>query len=73
MLLLVRRCPTLLQGSHFVTTLFVCRMTGGTLAGSDEGLAWDWFAPDALPPDLTAYAKVWLADALPESGPLFVR
>jgi 8-oxo-dGTP pyrophosphatase MutT (NUDIX family) len=49
---------------HYVTTLFLCRVQGGTLAGNDEGLAWGWFAPDALPADLTAYARVWLADAL---------
>jgi ADP-ribose pyrophosphatase YjhB (NUDIX family) len=49
---------------HYVTTLFVCQVQGGTLAGNDEGLAWGWFAPDALPPDLTHYARVWLADAL---------
>lgn len=49
---------------HYVTTLFDCRVQGGTLAGNDEGLAWGWFAPDTLPPDLTDYARVWLADAL---------
>jgi 8-oxo-dGTP pyrophosphatase MutT (NUDIX family) len=49
---------------HFVTTLFRCTVVAGTLHGNDEGLAWDWFAPDALPADLTAYARVWLADAL---------
>jgi 8-oxo-dGTP pyrophosphatase MutT (NUDIX family) len=49
---------------HFVTTLFRCTVAGGTLVGNDEGLAWGWFEPDALPVDLTAYARVWLADAL---------
>jgi 8-oxo-dGTP diphosphatase len=49
---------------HFVTTLFVCRAGVGTLAGNEEGLEWGWFAADALPDDLTAYARVWLADAL---------
>jgi 8-oxo-dGTP pyrophosphatase MutT (NUDIX family) len=52
---------------HFVTTLFRCRVTGGTLAGNDEGLDWGWFSPDALPDDLTAYARVWLADALSDA------
>jgi ADP-ribose pyrophosphatase YjhB (NUDIX family) len=51
---------------HFVTTVFVCRVQGGTLDGNDEGVAWDWFSPDAFPADLTPYAKVWLADALSE-------
>jgi 8-oxo-dGTP diphosphatase len=59
---------------HFVTTLFVCQVTSGTLVGSDEGLAWGWFAPDALPPNLTAYARVWLADALaPDAEPPVIR
>ena len=49
---------------HFVTCLFAGRVTSGTLEGSAEGLAWDWFAPEALPPDLLPYARVWLADAL---------
>lgn len=52
---------------HFVTTLFLCRAEAGTLVGNDEGLDWRWFPADALPADLTAYARVWLADAL--SGP----
>lgn len=58
---------------HFVTTLFRCRVAGGTLVGSDEGLAWGWFVPDALPPDLTAYARIWLRDALAERTEIAVR
>ena len=58
---------------HFVTALFVCRVVSGTLTGSDEGLAWGWFAPHALPDDLTGYARVWLPDALAEGGQLFTR
>jgi 8-oxo-dGTP pyrophosphatase MutT (NUDIX family) len=58
---------------HFVTTLFLCRVKAGTLVGNDEGLDWGWFEPDALPADLTAYARVWLADALSNSGQLLVR
>ena len=58
---------------HFVTTLFRCRVNAGTLAGSDEGLAWAWYQPDALPPDLTAYARVWLADALADNPQLVIR
>jgi 8-oxo-dGTP pyrophosphatase MutT (NUDIX family) len=52
---------------HFVTTLFRCRVSGGALAGNDEGLDWAWFSPDALPEDRTAYARVWLADALSDA------
>ncbi len=58
---------------HFVTTLFVCRVKAGTFRGSDEGLAWEWFAPDALPDGLTTYARVWLADALAERADVTIR
>src|SRR4051794_38867021 len=58
---------------HYVTTLFLCRVQSGVLAGNDEGLAWAWFAPDALPADLTAYARVWLADALAGGDETVIR
>jgi 8-oxo-dGTP pyrophosphatase MutT (NUDIX family) len=58
---------------HFVTTLFLCRAEPGTLAGNDEGLAWGWFPADALPDDLTAYARVWLADALGDWEAVVIR
>jgi 8-oxo-dGTP pyrophosphatase MutT (NUDIX family) len=59
--------------TQFVTTLFACRVVSGSLTGSDEGLAWEWFAPEALPPELTAYAQVWLADALANRLDVIVR
>jgi 8-oxo-dGTP pyrophosphatase MutT (NUDIX family) len=59
--------------TQFVTTVFRCRVVGGSFVGSDEGLAWAWFAPDALPPDLTAYARVWLADALANAPEVRIR
>jgi 8-oxo-dGTP pyrophosphatase MutT (NUDIX family) len=58
---------------HYVTTLFLCRVVGGTLVGNDEGLAWAWFPPDALPDDLTAYGRVWLADALAARAETVIR
>lgn len=58
---------------HFVTTLFLCRVEAGTLVGNDEGLAWDWFSADALPEELTSYARVWLADALGGRAGMVVR
>ena len=58
---------------HFVTTVFRCRLAGGTLIGNDEGLDWAWFPPDALPDDLTAYARVWLADALADRADIVIR
>ncbi len=59
--------------TQFVTTLFWCRVVSGSFVGSDEGLAWEWFALDALPPDLTAYAQVWLADALANRPDVAIR
>ena len=58
---------------QFVTALFACRVTAGRLQGSDEGSAWDWFSPDALPEDLLPYARIWLADAAKDSSDLIVR
>lgn len=48
---------------QFITALFACRVTGGTLRGSDEGTEWRWCPPDDLPEPLLPYAHVWLADA----------
>jgi 8-oxo-dGTP diphosphatase len=57
---------------QFVTALFACQVTGGTLRGSDEGMEWGWFAPWDLPEPLLPYARVWLADAAsgPDSEPV---
>jgi hydroxymethylpyrimidine/phosphomethylpyrimidine kinase len=49
---------------HFVTCVFACRVTGGELTGSEEGLEWGWFAPDQLPENLLDYARIWLEDGL---------
>lgn len=58
---------------QFVTALFACEMTAGRLQGSDEGSAWDWFPPDALPEDLLPYARIWLADAAAHGSDPIVR
>jgi ADP-ribose pyrophosphatase YjhB (NUDIX family) len=58
---------------HFVTCLFCCRVLEGTLQGSMEGTAWEWFQPDALPEDLLPYARVWLQDALSDPQRVAVR
>ncbi len=58
---------------HFVTALFACRVTAGHLRGSDEGSAWGWFPPDALPEDLLPYARIWLADAAADGSAPIVR
>jgi len=58
---------------QFVTCLFACRLRGGDLQGSEEGTAWAWFAPSALPEDLTAYARVWLRDAFSGGVQVLIR
>lgn len=58
---------------HFVTCLFACRNAIGHLRGSEEGLAWAWFAPDELPSGLLPYAEVWLRDALAVDRDTVVR
>lgn len=58
---------------HFVTSLFVCRAETSEVSGSDEGLAWEWFSPDALPDDLLPYARVWISDALDRDSSTRVR
>jgi 8-oxo-dGTP diphosphatase len=58
---------------HFVTSLFSCRLRGGRLEGSNEGMAWEWFAPEGLPEPLLPYAEVWLCDALSDQARTVVR
>jgi ADP-ribose pyrophosphatase YjhB (NUDIX family) len=55
--------------THFITCVFRCITAGGPLRGSSEGVAWDWFPPDALPAPLLHYAEVWLADAFAAPAP----
>ena len=58
---------------HFVTTLFRCpghRRDAGRLG---RGIGLGLVPADALPPDLTAYARVWLADALADNPQLVIR
>lgn len=58
---------------HFITNLFTRRIQAGQLEGSDEGTAWEWFAPEALPEPLLPYAVRWLTDALAEHTHAVVR
>ncbi|HLG51865.1 MAG TPA: NUDIX domain-containing protein [Chloroflexota bacterium] len=61
------------QMVHFVTALFTVRARGDAFWGSDEGVAWDWFKPDALPADLLPYAVVWISDALAGAAEPLIR
>ena len=59
--------------THFITSVFSCRLlreSDGPEAGDSE---WDWRPPGSLPSDLTPYAQVWLEDALAYEGRPAVR
>jgi len=58
---------------HYVTSLFECRVTGGTLATSPETLELGYFDPSALPQDTVPLHRVRIADALNASGGPFIR
>jgi len=58
---------------HFITTIFRCRLDADTIEGSDEGNAWSWFWPGALPTGLTIYSKTWLETALAAAATVLVR
>jgi hypothetical protein len=49
------------------------RRISGDLHGSEEGTAWDWFAPSKLPDELLGYAVVWLSDAFANDAAVRVR
>ena len=55
--------------THFITTVFRCQARSANVRGSDEGLAWKWFSPDALPAPMLPYAAAWLRDAFADGPP----
>lgn len=54
------------EAIHFVTSLFVCRASSNEFEGSEEGIAWGWYASEELPEPLLPYAEQWLDDAIAE-------
>ncbi len=58
---------------QYVSSLFECRITGGAPLLSDETLALDWCAPDALPAEFVPNHRVRLADALMGQAAAFYR
>ncbi|WP_103019880.1 NUDIX hydrolase [Salinibacter altiplanensis] len=54
------------EAIHFVTSLFVCRASSSQFEGSEEGIAWGWYAPEELPEPLLPYAERWLDDTIAE-------
>jgi ADP-ribose pyrophosphatase YjhB (NUDIX family) len=47
-------------------TFYLCRATSDQAEVTDEEIAWEWFAPDALPDNLFSFFRPIIADALTE-------
>ncbi len=58
---------------HYVSIVFECRITGGTLTCCDETLELAFFDPEALPSDVLPIARVRIVDALERRVEAFVR
>ena len=58
---------------QYVSALFACRVASGAPALSDETLALDWFAPDALPQPFVPNHVIRLRDALAGQQAAFYR
>ena len=58
---------------HYVSTLFECAITGGTLACGEESLELEWFDPARLPAELMPIHSIRIRDALACQADAFVR
>jgi len=58
---------------HYITSLFECRVTGGTLATSPETLELGYFDPPALPQDTVPQHRARIADSAEGYGGPFIR
>jgi ADP-ribose pyrophosphatase YjhB (NUDIX family) len=58
---------------HYVSTVFECRIVGGTLTCGDESLELGFFDPESLPADVLPIARVRIVDALERRVEAFVR
>jgi len=58
---------------HYVSTVFECRIVGGTLTCGDESLELAFFDPEALPAEVLPIARVRIRDALERRVEAFVR
>ena len=59
--------------THYVSSSFECRITGGVIACGRESLACEWFPPDGLPPGLMPIARIRITDALAREVRAFIR
>jgi len=58
---------------HYVSTSFVCRIVGGTLACGSESLELGWFDPERLPAEVVPMHRIRVEDALAGRPEAFVR
>jgi ADP-ribose pyrophosphatase YjhB (NUDIX family) len=58
---------------HYVSTVFECRIVGGTLTCGDESLELAFFDPEALPAEVLPIARIRIQDALERRVEAFVR
>lgn len=58
---------------HYISTLFACRILGGTLRTCDETLDLKFFDPADLPTDLLPMHRVRIQDAMAGNSAAFIR
>jgi len=58
---------------HYVSSVFECTVTGGTLTCCAETLELGWFDPEALPADVMPISRIRIHDALARQVAAFVR
>jgi len=58
---------------HYVSTLYACRILGGSLRTCAETLELGYFDPGALPAQLVPMHRVRIADALTNQAEAFIR
>ena len=58
---------------HYVSSVFECAITGGTLTCGVESLDLGWFDPEVLPADVMPISRIRIHDALARQVAAFVR
>ena len=58
---------------HYISTLFACRILGGSLATCDETLDLQFFDPARLPEDMLAMHRIRVQDAMANHREAFIR
>jgi len=58
---------------HYISTLYACRILGGSLRTCAETLELDYFDPGAPPANLVPMHRIRIADALANQAEAFIR